>query len=244
MIRTVLITTALLVSVASCANKSEIDSGKSFAPASFNISDVFVNMVDGIESSQSVRSLMRNASRNTAKLYNKGMSSSGGTYPLEIEVTDLNYRDPGSSAASGDRTYIKYTMTLREQASGLVFRDLPVTYYHVSAGALHNDEAKRNAAKNMIRLSLKGAFARIYGMPGVPSHVRSHFNTRDIFTNEPNSIKKPKPKVGPKPVETPVAQAQPQVKASASRVNSAQQAQVIQASSTGDDALVIKCVVC
>ncbi len=249
MIRNISIFAVALTLVASCASKSSLDTGKSFAPANFVISDVFVNMSDGIENSRQIRSLMRNASRNTVKLYNKNMASANENYPLEIEVREVNYRDPKATASSGDRTYIKYTMTLREEASGEVFRSLPVTYFHVSTGALTTAQAKQNADKNMIRLSMKNSFARLYGMKNVPQNVQSFFNTKDVFAKDLKTPARPTQRSAPKPVkkevplvETPVASApSPQP---APKVVNVPEAPVIQASSNNGEPDVIKCVVC
>lgn len=247
MIRKIALYTASLLFVAGCAANNGFQTTQTFAPAQFQVSDVYVNMVDGVENSNRVRGLMRNAGKNTANVYNDTMGSVSAEYPLEIEVTDINYRDPNASAASGDRTYIRYTATLREEASGEVFRSLPVTYYHVTAEKLNNAEAKQNAEKNMIRLSLKNAFARLYGMQEVPQSVQRHFATQDIFSqssgNKAKPVIKPQKKKAPAPVVASVVPKQPVVEATPEPVI-VESGEAITETTTEGGATVIKCVVC
>ena len=254
MIRTVLIFSIAIFLVASCATDKNFKTEQSFTPAEFIISDVFVNITDGVENGQRIRKLMRNAGKNTSQLFNQGISKDSTSYPLEIEVTEINYRNPSSSAASGDRTYIRYSATLRDEESGLVFRNLPITYYHVSASKVLTDEAKQNAEKNMIRNSIKTAFTRLYGMQAVPNNVQTYFNTKDVFSGKELSTKKIVPaSVEPKPiaptVQTP-APAQPQVveiKPVAEPepiVISAPQVTVVDSASATGEPKVITCVVC
>ena len=247
MIRKIALYTASLLFVAGCAANNGFQTTQTFAPAQFQVSDVYVNMADGVENSNRLRGLMRNAGKNTASVYNDAMGSVSAEYPLEIEVTDVNYRDPNASAASGDRTYIRYTATLREEASGEVFRSLPVTYYHVTAEKLDNSQAKQNAEKNMIRLSLKNAFARLYGMQEVPQSVQRHFATQDIFSQSDQRKTKPEIKPQKKPAPTPVVASvvptQPAVQPTLEPVIAAPD-EAITETTTQDGATVIKCVVC
>lgn len=246
MIRITALYAASLLFVAGCASNNGFKTDQSFAPAKFQVSDVYVNMVDDVENSQRVRGLFRNAGKNTASVYNNSMRSVSSEYPLEIEVTDINYRSPNASAASGDRTYIRYTATLREEASGEVFRSLPVTYYHISTGVLATDEAKQNAEKNMIRLSIKNAFARLYGMENIPKSVQTHFNTNDIFADRNSVSTKPliKPaKKAPAPVVAAVAPTQPAAEVVSEPVVVAPDEAITETVSE-DGATVIKCVVC
>lgn len=247
MIRKIAFYTASLLFVAGCAANNGFQTTQSFAPAQFQVSEVYVNMVDGVENSSRVRSLMGNAGKNTAKVYNDVIGDTSQEYPLEIEVTDLNYRDPDASAASGDRTYIRYTATLREETSGEVFRSLPVTYYHVTAEKLNSSEAKQNAEKNMIRLSLKSAFARLYGMEDIPRSVQTHFSTRDIFTNadavDTKPIIKPQKKQAPAPLVASVIPVQPAVKVEPEPVIVSPDEAITETSNEGG-ATVIKCAVC
>ena len=247
MIRKIALYTASLLFVAGCAANNGFQTTQTFVPAQFQVSDVYVNMADGVENSNRLRGLMRNAGKNTASVYNDAMGSVSAEYPLEIEVTDVNYRDPNASAASGDRTYIRYTATLREEASGEVFRSLPVTYYHVTAEKLDNSQAKQNAEKNMIRLSLKNAFARLYGMQEVPQSVQRHFATQDIFSQSDQRKTKPeiKPqkKAAPAPVVASVVPTQPAVQPTPEPVIAAPD-EAITETTTQDGATVIKCVVC
>jgi hypothetical protein len=247
MIRKIALYTASLLFVAGCAANNGFQTTQTFVPAQFQVSDVYVNMADGVENSNRLRGLMRNAGKNTASVYNDAMGSVSAEYPLEIEVTDVNYRDPNASAASGDRTYIRYTATLREEASGEVFRSLPVTYYHVTAEKLDNSQAKQNAEKNMIRLSLKNAFARLYGMQEVPQSVQRHFATQDIFSQSDQRKTKPeiKPqkKGAPAPVVASVVPTQPAVQPTPEPVIAAPD-EAITETTTQDGATVIKCVVC
>lgn len=247
MIRKIALYTASLLFVAGCAANNGFQTTQTFVPAQFQVSDVYVNMADGVENSNRLRGLMRNAGKNTASVYNDAMGSVSAEYPLEIEVTDVNYRDPNASAASGDRTYIRYTATLREEASGEVFRSLPVTYYHVTAEKLDNSQAKQNAEKNMIRLSLKNAFARLYGMQEVPQSVQRHFATQDIFSQSDQRKTKPeiKPqkKPAPAPVVASVVPTQPAVQPTPEPVIAAPD-EAITETTTQDGATVIKCVVC
>ena len=247
MIRKIALYTASLLFVAGCAANNGFQTTQTFVPAQFQVSDVYVNMADGVENSNRLRGLMRNAGKNTASVYNDAMGSVSAEYPLEIEVTDVNYRDPNASAASGDRTYIRYTATLREEASGEVFRSLPVTYYHVTAEKLDNSQAKQNAEKNMIRLSLKNAFARLYGMQEVPQSVQRHFATQDIFSQSDQRKTKPEIKPQKKPAPTPVVASvvptQPAVQPTPEPVIAAPD-EAITETTTQDGATVIKCVVC
>lgn len=264
MIKKTALYAASLLFIAGCAANNGFQTSQNFAPAQFQVTDVYVNMVDGLENSSRIRGLMRNAGKNTASVYNNTMRTVSAEYPLEIEVTNINYRAPNATASSGDRTYIRYTATLREEASGEVFRTLPVTYYHVAAEKLNTTEAKQNAEKNMIRLSIKNAFAKLYGMKEVPRTVQRHFNTKDIFTNA-NSVKskpviKPKKKapvqvvasvVQQKPVVAvvPKSQPQPQPQSQSQPQNVpepviVEPGEAITETTSENGATVIKCVVC
>ena len=243
MIRNTVLISSTLLFMASCASNNGFSTTQSFTPAKFEVSDVYVNMTDGIENSNRVRKFMKNAGLNTADKYNDTMISVRAAYPLEIEVNEINYRKPNASAASGDRTYIKYTATLREEASGEAFRTLPVTYYHVTTGALANDEAKRNAEKNMIRLSIKNVFAKLYGMENVPQDIQTHFNTNDIFADLDKPIAKPAIRKPAAPViAKPVVAAQ--VITTPEPVIVAPDEAIIESTSTDGGPVVLKCVVC
>ena len=243
MIRNMVLISSALLFMASCAKNNGFSTTQVFAPAKFEVSDVYVNMTDGIENSNRVRKLMKNAGINTADKYNETMTSAHVAYPLEIEVNEINYGKPDASASSGDRTYIKYTATLREEASGEAFRTLPVTYYHVTADALTSDEAKSNAEKNMIRLSIKNVFAKLYGMENVPEDIQTHFYTNDIFAELDESATKPATK---KPVALlkakPVVAAQ--VTTTPEPVIVAPDEAIIESTSTDGGPVVLKCVVC
>lgn len=247
MILKIALYSASLLFVAGCAANSGFQTTQTFTPAQFQVNDVYVNMVDGVENSNRARGLMRNAGKNTARVYNDAIGSTTSQYPLEIEVMDINYRNPNASATSGERTYIKYTATLREEASGEVFRSLPVTYYHVSAEKLDNEQAKQNAEKNMIRLSIKNAFARLYGMKEVPQPVQRHFATQDIFSQsngiQTKPVIKPQNKPAPAPVIASAVPTQPAVKPAPEPVIAAP-AEAITETTTVDGATVIKCAVC
>lgn len=246
MIRRTALYVASVLFVAGCASNNGFKTDQSFAPAKFQVSDVYVNMVDGVENSKRVGGLFKNAGKNTASVYNGTMSSVSAEYPMEIEVSEINYRSPTASAASGDRTYIRYTATLREEASGEVFRSLPVTYYHISTGTLATDEAKQNAEKNMIRISIKNAFARLYGMENIPKSVQTHFNTNDIFSDRNLVNTKPliKPvKKAPAPVVAAVIAQQPAAVV-ASDPDIVAPNEAITETTSEDGATVIKCVVC
>lgn len=253
MIRKIALYTASLLFVAGCAANNGFQTTQTFTPAQFQVSDVYVNMADDLENSNRLRGLIRNAGKNTANVYNDAMGSVSAEYPLEIEVTDINYRDPNASAASGERTYIRYTATLREETSGEVFRSLPVTYYHVSAEKLNTSEAKQNAEKNMIRLSLKNAFARLYGMEEVPQSVQRHFATQDIFSQSYQSNTKPviKPikKPAPAPVVASVVSKKPVVAVAPQPQNApepviVEPGEAVTETISENGATVIKCVVC
>ncbi len=245
MIRNTVIFSAALFVMSSCASNNNFKTTQTFAPAKFQVADVYVNMAGGIENSNRVRKLMKNAGANTANVYNDTMQSARSIYPLEIEVTELNYRNPKASATSGDRTYIRYTATLREEASGAVYRALPVTYYHVSAGLLESSEAKQNAEKNMIRLSIKNAFARLYGLESVSQNVQTPFTTNDIFASPEAVSAKPvvtraKPIVA-KPI-TPAPTAAPVT--TTPEVIVAPDEAIIESTTTEDGVTVLKCAVC
>lgn len=238
MIRNTAIFAASVLFLVGCATNKNFQTTQSFEPAKFQISDVYVNMQDGVENSKRIRELMKKAGTNTAEQYNDGIESTRAEYPLEIEVSEINYRKPNASIVSGDRTYIKYTATLRDEASGIAYRTLPVTYYHVVAGSLTSDDAKLNAEKNMIRLSIKNAFARLYGMENVPQNIETHFATNDIFADPNKTVAKP---IIRKPV-TPVVSAP--VATSPEPVIVAPDEPVIESTSTDGGPVVIKCVVC
>lgn len=245
MIRNVAIFTTSLLFVAGCAANNGFKTTQNYAPANFKVADVYVNMTDGVDNSKRIRKLMKNAGLNTAKVYNSTMRSVKAEYPLEIEVTDINYRDPKSTAVSGDRTYIRYTATLREESSGAVYRSLPVTYYYVATGALNTNEAKQMAEKNMIRISIKNAFAKLYGMESIPRSVQTHFNTADIFAN-PNAVQKPAVKPAQKaPQQIALAPTpQPVAATPAPEVIVAPDEAIIEPTSTDGGPTVLKCAVC
>lgn len=230
-----------LIFFAACATKSNLQTTQSFESASFEVNDVFVNMSDGIENSSGTRYLMRSAAKNTAKLFNAEMHNFDASYPLEIEVTDVNFRMPNASIASGERTYIEYTATLREEATGEAYRALPVTYYYVAAGNLSTDAAKQNATKNMIRLSIKNTFAQLYGMQEVPQNIQTHFNTQNIFSDQGEPAKK-----APKSIEVPVASLPTPTPTSAQAPEViVSDASIVQTSTvSSSEPVVIKCVVC
>ncbi len=187
MIRNTLISTVLFLAVTSCAKNKDITNTQTYTPAQFEVSDVYVNMADGIENSNRIRAFMKNAGINTANVYNYTMVSADTGYPLEIEVNEVSYRNPDALAASDKGTYIKFTATLREEASGEVFRSLPVTYYHAWTGTLTSSEAKQDAEKNMIEISIKNAFSKLYGMENIPQNIQTHFDVNDIFA-DPNTV--------------------------------------------------------
>ena len=246
MIRNIPIFILALMIFTSCATSNNFQTTQSFAPAKFEINDVFVNMTDGIENSNRIKSLMRRASRNTAKIYNNSLGSTQTAYPLEIDVKAVNYRNPNTSASAENRTFIRYVAILREEASGEVFRELPVTYFHVTTSALNTDVAKQNAEKNMIRVSLKNAFARLYGMQTVPHSVQTHFSSHDIFSD--GSVVKLKPVVPAQPVVTPapklvVAQT-PAISTPSPQVVIAPDQPIIETTTVDGEPTVIKCIVC
>lgn len=226
MIRNSFIFFVTLFALASCATNNGFQTTQTYEPARFTVSDVYVNMTDGIENSGRIRTFMKFASVNTAEVYNDAMASTNALFPIEIEVSEINFRKAQGSASSGDRTYIKYTAILREEETGEVFRALPVTYYHVSIGAITTAEAKLLAEKNMIGISIKSAFARLYGMEEVPQTVETHLSTNDIFA-DPDAI-----------VEEPVVR-----QASPTPTNEPD-VSVTEPVSTDGEPLVIKCAVC
>lgn len=245
MIRNIAIFSSALLFVASCASNQGYQTTQTFAPAQFNVDDVFVNVVDGVENSKRIRTLMKNAGKNTARVYNQTMRTANASYPLEIEVNSINYRNPNSNAVSGDRTYIKYTATLRVAETGETYRTLPVTYYHISTGSLDSDAAKQDAEKNMIRLSIKNAFAGLYGMKTVPQSVTTYFNTSDVFSTREQTPKLVAPVSRPTPAP---AVSQPSVTpapvASAPEVIIAPDEPITATTTTDDGLTVIECVVC
>jgi len=236
MIRNTIFFNALLLFVAGCATHNGFKTTQSFGPANFLVSDVYINMVDGLENSKRIRGLMINASNNTADIYNATVNSEVSEYPLEIEVTNINYQTSKSSVSNDDRTYIRYIATLREEETGEVYRELPVTYYHVGAGALGTPEDKEKAEKNMISISLKNTFARLYGKEEIPQTVEAHFSSQDIFA-DPNKILE-------LPVASPSEQISSKSKSPVSESISSTDVPVIESTSTDGEPIVIKCVVC
>ncbi len=226
MIRNSFIFFATLFALASCATNNGFQTTQTFEPASFKVSDVYVNMSDGVENSARIGKTMKYAGVNTAEIYNDAMASANAVFPLEIEVNEINFRKTQAVANSGDRTFLKYTAILLEEETGEVFRTLPVSYYHVSAGPITSAEAKKLAEKNMISNSIRSAFARLYGMEEVPQTVQTHFSTNDIFA-DPDAI-----------IEEPVIKRVPPAKIVKPSIP------VAEPVSTDGEPLVIKCVVC
>jgi len=245
MIRNFALSSLILLVIAGCASNRGFTTTESFSPARFNVDEVYVNVADGVENGNRIRALMKRAGENTAQVYNAATRDEAVSYPLELEVNAVNYRNPYAGISSGERTYIRYIATLRVAETGETYRSLPVTYYHVSERRLDTDEAKQNAERNMIRLSIKSAFARLYGMEEVPQSVQTYFTANDIFSDELATLELEPPAAAPRPRVTvsPVSPA---------TVPATRQPQIIIApeepitatTTTEDGVTVIECVVC
>ena len=226
MIRNPFLVLMMSFALVSCATKAGFQTTQTYEAASFQVSDVYVNMINGIENSERVRRSMLIAGVNTADIYNEAMASGNSNYPLEIEVNEVNFRKPKAPVNAEEQTFIKYTAILREAETGEVFRTMPVTYYHASTSAITTPEAKRLAENDMIRISMKNAFARLYGLEEVPHTVQTYFSTNDILADPDAIADEPVARSvqsSPTPVADPV---------------------IVESDTSGDEPLVIKCVVC
>ena len=226
MIRNPFLVLMMSFALVSCATKTGFQTTQTYEVASFQVSDVYVNMIDGIENSDRVRKSMMIAGVRTADIYNEAMASGNAFYPLEIEVNEVNFRKPKAPVNAEEQTFIKYTAILREAETGEVYRTMPVTYFHASTSAITTPEAKRLAENDMIRISIKNAFARLYGLEEVPHAVQTYFSTNDILADPEVIVEEPVAspvQSAPAPVADPV---------------------IVQSDTTGDEPLVIKCVVC
>jgi len=245
MIRNIAVFSLMVLVIAGCASNKGFTTTQSFSPARFNVDEVYVNIANGVENADRIRTLMTQAGENTAQVYNHTMPRAAIGYPLEFEVNEINYSSREAGIAASDRTFIRYVATLRVAETGETYRSLPVTYYHVAGNKVDTDEAKQNAERNMISLSIKSAFARLYGMEQVPQTIQTYFTTNDIFADEPATLEPDMPLNAPQsrvPVSTPSPE--PQSVEQQPEIILAPDEPITATTTTEDGVTVIECVVC